>query len=81
MEVVLKHHLKHIKHGWSAHSDSLGVSLTAHGYSHEVARANLAHTAKLFLQPALRRGDLDKEIEAMGVEARLDGDGLTIVLE
>lgn len=76
MKVIMNHELKRIKSGWSARTDFLGVGLAAHGYSQEVAQANLERTIRLFLAPFKRSGMLENELQHLGLSKATDGQEL-----
>jgi hypothetical protein len=78
MDVRLDHETYHIKNGWAAWVPQLGC--TAHGYSEEAARLNLARCVKLFLQPFQREGTLESTINRMGLKVDLQSsDGKIVV--
>ena len=70
MRIVLNHDLKRIKNGWSA----TWSHLTAHGYSEEVAEANLVRTVRFFFAPFRRTGILDVELERLGLRPLKEGE-------
>ena len=72
MNVVFKHEVNRIKHGFAARIPNL--RLQAHGASPELAARNLERTVLLFLRPFERAGTLEAELEKAGLEAQGDGE-------
>lgn len=79
MRIILRQETYRIKNGFAARSPEL--KLTAHGYSPEVAKANLERVAFLFFRSFERASRLQQEIELLGIEAYGDNLGLSVVIK
>lgn len=77
MRIVLKPHVKQIKRGFAATCVELPV--TAHGFSPEVAQANLCSVVRMLYRSLERGGELQRGIEETGVLVEEDGsDGIQV---
>ena len=76
MQIVLKHNIYPIKNGYAAQSPELG--LTAHGYSPEVAKLNLERVSLMFFKPFERQGNLEQEIQILGLTTEKNGTDLAV---
>jgi hypothetical protein len=79
MLVILKHSMYRVKNGYAAHSPELG--LTAHGYSAELARQNLASAGEMFLRPFERDGRLQEAVEALKLQTQEDETDIRVVTQ
>ncbi len=79
MRVILKRDTKRIKSGWSSRSATL--RLTAHGFSEEVADRNLGRIVRLFLEPFVREGDLERQLDIIPIRYERDDSPLEVTFE
>ena len=80
LKIVIKHEISRIKNGFAA--TALGMNLTAHGYSPEVAKLNLERGILLYFRPFERDGTLASELAGRSaVQAEDDGEELVVLAE